>query len=92
PQLLTIERMVKNRGTKLYVDYLQPWRGKTLAAPYSTRAKPEATVSTPLRWEEVPHIRPADFTVHTVPARLEQLGDLFAPLLQPEKRISLGSI
>lgn len=92
PELLTIERMVKNRGTKLYVDYLQPWRGKTLAAPYSTRAKPEASVSTPLRWEEVPHIHPSDFTVHNVPDRLKQLGDLFAPLLDAKNQVSLDPI
>jgi bifunctional non-homologous end joining protein LigD len=43
PQLLTMERKVKDRGNKLYIDYLQHWRGKTLPAPYSTRARPEAT-------------------------------------------------
>jgi bifunctional non-homologous end joining protein LigD len=63
-----------------------------LAAPYSTRATPEATVSTPLRWEEVPHILPTQFTIHTVPARITELGDLFSPLLNPEQRISLDPI
>jgi bifunctional non-homologous end joining protein LigD len=92
PETFTIERMVKNRGTKLYIDYLQHWRGKTLAAPYSTRAKPEATVATPLRWEEVANIHPAQFTVHTVPARLQQLGDLFSPLLDAENRVPLDPI
>lgn len=92
PRTLTIERLVKNRGSKLYIDYLQHWRGKTLAAPYSTRAKPEATVSTPLRWEEVPRIQPAQFTVHTVPERLKQLGDLFSPLLHAQQRVSLDTI
>lgn len=91
PDLITLERLVKNRGTKLYIDYLQPWRGKTLTAPYSTRARKEATVSTPLRWEEVPHIHPTDFTVHTVPERLQKFGDLFAAV-HDQKRASLDSI
>ena len=92
PRSLTIERLVKNRGKKLYIDYLQHWRGKTLAAPYSTRAKPDATVSAPLRWEEVPAIHPTQFTVHTMPERLQQTGDLFAPLLSPLNRVSLDPI
>ncbi|WP_407649408.1 non-homologous end-joining DNA ligase [Brevibacillus composti] len=92
PDLITLERLVKNRGTKLYIDYLQPWRGKTLTAPYSTRARREATVSTPLLWEELPHIHPTDFTVHTVPARLKQRGDLFAPVHDQRRRASLDPI
>lgn len=92
PRLITLERMVKNRGEKLYIDYLQHWRGRTLPAPYSTRAKPEATVSTPLRWEEVPCIHPTQFTIHTVLGRLKQQGDLFAPLLSKENRVSLDPV
>lgn len=92
PQLVTIERMVKKRGEKLYIDYLQHWRGKTLPAPYSTRARPEATVSTPLTWEEVGQIHPTHFTIHTVPKRLRTHGDLFAPLLSQQQRASLDPI
>ncbi|UFJ42059.1 non-homologous end-joining DNA ligase [Brevibacillus humidisoli] len=92
PRTLTIERLVKNRGTKLYIDYLQHWRGKTLAAAYSTRARPQATVSAPLRWEEVPTIHPTQFTVHTMPKRLQETGDLFTPLLSPARRVSLEPI
>ncbi|NGQ93868.1 DNA polymerase domain-containing protein [Brevibacillus sp. SYP-B805] len=92
PRELTIERLIKNRGTKLYIDYLQHWRGKTLPAPYSTRAKPEATVSTPLTWEEVPQIHPTQFTVHHLPARLQERGDLFRPLLSADDRASLDPI
>ncbi|USG67718.1 non-homologous end-joining DNA ligase [Brevibacillus ruminantium] len=92
PDLITLERLVKNRGTKLYIDYLQPWRGKTLTAPYSTRARKEATVSAPLLWEELPHIHPTDFTVHTLPSRLKQKGDLFQAVHDPNRRASLDSI
>ncbi|WP_400163382.1 non-homologous end-joining DNA ligase [Brevibacillus sp. TJ4] len=92
PSLLTIERLVKNRGEKLYIDYLQHWRGKTLAAPYSTRAKERATVSTPLRWEEVPNAHPSLYTIKTVPSRLETMGDLFAPVSSPSSLSSLDPI
>ncbi|GAA4716304.1 non-homologous end-joining DNA ligase [Brevibacillus fulvus] len=92
PRLVTVERLVKNRGTKLYIDYLQPWRGKTLTAPYSTRARPEATVSTPVAWEEVPNISPRDFTIYDVPDRIQKMGDLFAPLLDPDAQVSLDPI
>ncbi len=53
PKLFTIERLKKNRGSLIYVDYLQHWYGKTLSAPYTPRAREQATVSTPLLWEEV---------------------------------------
>ncbi|MFZ5752683.1 MAG: non-homologous end-joining DNA ligase [Bacillota bacterium] len=78
PRKVTLERMVKKRGKHLYFDYLQLWRGRTLPAPYSVRAKPGATVSTPLEWAEVEkEITPADFTIRTVPERLKLKGDLF---------------
>lgn len=92
PAMLTIERLVKNRGTKLYIDYLQHWRGKTLTAPYSTRAKAQATVSTPLRWEEVPTAHPTHYTVRNVPERLTQVGDLFAEISAPPRQVSLDPI
>lgn len=79
PKLITIERKIKDRGTKVYMDYLQHWRGKTLIAPYSPRATKQATVSTPLEWEELNrNIHPSDFTLMNVPTRLEEKGDLFA--------------
>lgn len=81
PHQVTLERMVRKRGKRLYFDYLQLWRGRTLPAPYSVRARPEATVSTPLEWKEVEKkIRPVDFNVSTVPERIKRKGDLFSPL------------
>jgi bifunctional non-homologous end joining protein LigD len=83
PRLITIERTVSKRGTKVYFDYLQHWRGKSLIAPYSPRAREEATVSTPLRWEELrPTLRPELFTLENIHRRLSETGDLFAPLLK----------
>ena len=60
----------KRRG-KILVDYLRNQRGSTAVAPYSTRARPGAAVSTPISWEELdPGIGPAYFTVSNLPARL----------------------
>jgi DNA ligase D len=62
----------------LFVDYNQNARDHTMAAAYSVRGFPEATVSTPIRWDEVDAVEPRDFTMATVPARFAQLGDLHA--------------
>jgi bifunctional non-homologous end joining protein LigD len=51
PSIITIERLVKNRGKKLYFDYLQMWRGKTLSTAYAPRAKAMGTVSVPFEWQ-----------------------------------------
>lgn len=62
----------------LFVDYNQNARDHTIAAAYSVRGVPEATVSTPVRWDEIPDIDPRDFTMKTVPSRYAELGDLHA--------------
>jgi DNA ligase D-like protein (predicted polymerase) len=64
--------------TTLFVDYNQNTRDHTIACAYSVRGVPEATVSTPIRWDEVDAIEPRDFTIATVPARYAELGDLHA--------------
>jgi bifunctional non-homologous end joining protein LigD len=80
PKIATIERTVSARPRgAVYVDYLQNIRGKTVAGVYSARAEPRATVSTPLRWDEVVDgLEPADFTIDTVLPRIQKLGDLWA--------------
>ncbi|MFJ2667200.1 non-homologous end-joining DNA ligase [Nocardia fluminea] len=65
---------------QLFVDYNQNARDHTIAAAYSVRGVPEATVSTPVRWTEIDDIVPRDFTVRTVPARYAELGDLQADM------------
>jgi DNA primase len=62
----------------LFVDYNQNARDHTIAAAYSVRGNPEATVSTPIRWDEVDSVEPRDCTIATVPARFTELGDLHA--------------
>ncbi|MFC3800621.1 non-homologous end-joining DNA ligase [Cohnella sp. GCM10012308] len=77
PRLFTIERLIKNRKDLIYVDYVQHAAGKSLSAPYTPRGRPEATVSTPLTWDEVRKgADPRDFTLHTIEARLADKGDL----------------
>jgi hypothetical protein len=64
------------------VDHRQNGWGKTIASAYSVRPKPGAPVSTPLRWEELtPEVRPRDFTMDVALVRVEEHGDLFAPVL-----------
>lgn len=62
--------------SQVFVDYNQNARDHTLAAAYSVRGNPEATVSTPIRWDEVDDVEPGDCTIATVPARFARLGDL----------------
>lgn len=77
PKLFTIERLKKDRGDLIYFDYLQHGYGKTLSAPYTPRAKPGGTVSTPLFPDELtPRVKPADFHLRNIEARLAAHGDL----------------
>ncbi|MEI4270459.1 non-homologous end-joining DNA ligase [Klenkia sp. LSe6-5] len=64
----------------VFVDYNQNARDHTIAAAYSVRGNAEATVSTPIRWDEVDDAHPRDFTIATVPARFAELGDLHADI------------
>lgn len=82
PDTTSLERSIKKRNHKIYVDYLQNRKGQTLAAPYSVRPKPGATVSTPLEWSEVNEkLSPSQFTIKNVLKRFEQKGDLWKPVL-----------
>ncbi len=82
PEITSIDRSIKKRKNKLYIDFLQNRRGQTLAAPYSVRPKPGATVSTPLEWDEVNEkLHPSQFTIKNVLNRFEKKGDLWKPVL-----------
>lgn len=89
PDLFTLERLKKHRGDKIYFDYLQHYGGKTLAAPYTPRARTLATVSTPLLWEEVErNVSPTDYHLLNIEERLNVMGDLIAKLApQPVENI-----
>lgn len=82
PEITSLERSIKKRNNKIYVDYLQNRRGQTLAAPYSVRPVPGAQVSTPLEWSEVTaKLHPSQFTIKNVLQRFEKKGDLWEPVL-----------
>jgi bifunctional non-homologous end joining protein LigD len=83
PKSTSMVRSPQKRQRKVYLDFLQNRRGQTIAAPYSLRPRPGAPVSTPLLWTEVNDmLNPTDFTIDTIPARLEKIGDLWKPVLQ----------
>lgn len=89
PNLFTTPRTVNKRQKgRVYFDYLQIGKGKTIAAPYVVRAHDGAPVATPLEWKEVKRgLRPGDFTIENAPARFEKKGDLFAPVLEGGQRL-----
>jgi len=66
----------EERGKRVFVDYNQNARDRTIASAYSVRPKPGAPVSAPLRWDELTEVEPEDFTVATMPARFAKVGDL----------------
>ena len=78
----SIERIIQNRKGKLYLDFLQNRPQATLAAPYSLRPKPDATVSMPLHWEEVTKgLKMKNFTIFNSVDRLKETGDIFGGVL-----------
>ncbi|OJV54108.1 MAG: DNA ligase D [Bacteroidetes bacterium 43-16] len=83
PGLCTLERNLQSRAkNKVYLDYLQNRFGQTLASAYSLRPKAGAAISTPLDWEEIKKgIKPGDFNINNIEARVRAKGDLFAAVL-----------
>ena len=82
PEFTSIERSLKKRGDRIYVDYLQNRPGQTLASAYSVRPVALASVSTPLEWKEVnKKLHPSQFTLKNTAERLKKKGDLFKPVI-----------
>ena len=82
PKLSTMERALKSRKGKIYLDFLQNRKAQTLASAYCVRPKPGAPVSAPLKWNEVKsNLKISDFNIKTIPQRLKQVGDLFENIL-----------
>jgi DNA ligase D-like protein (predicted polymerase) len=75
PKLATSRWWKEERGERVFVDFNQNAKDRTVASAYSVRATPDARVSTPLRWDEVADCLPEAFTVSTVPARFADMGD-----------------
>ena len=96
PDIATVTRRPSQREGKVYVDYLQNGHGRLIVAPYCVRPLPGAPVSAPLHWEEVgPDLAMADYTIATMPSRMEGLGrDPLDGLLTdvPDLSASLGAL
>ena len=94
PDLVTAEyRIARRPAGRVLVDYNQNAWGRTLASVYSVRAKPGATASTPVTWDEVEKgIELGDFTLRNVPERVAELGDLYRPLLLNRGRFDLSKL
>jgi DNA ligase D len=75
PDQVTTSWWKEERGERIFVDYNQNARDRTIASAYSIRSKPGAPVSAPLTWEELPEAAPEHFTVATMPARFAEVGD-----------------
>jgi bifunctional non-homologous end joining protein LigD len=82
PKFTSIERAVKDRKEKMYIDFLQNRPQATVSAPYSLRPKPGATVSMPLHWEEVKRgLKMKQFNIFNAMERIKSEGDIFKPVL-----------
>ena len=78
PELVTTAWWKEERGARVFIDYNQNARDRTIASAYSVRARPDATVSAPVTWEELPEVEIEDFTMATMPARYAGHGDVQA--------------
>jgi DNA ligase D len=78
PNLITTAWWKEERGRRVFIDYNQNARDRTIASAYSVRARRDATVSAPVTWDELPDVDTEDFTLATMPKRFEQLGDVQA--------------
>jgi DNA ligase D len=80
PGEVTTNWWKEERGERIFVDYNQNARDRTIASAYSVRPKPGAPVSAPLAWDEIDSVEPEDFTVATMPARFAEVGDRHAAI------------
>ena len=80
PDAVTTKWWKEERGERIFIDYNQMARDRTIASAYSIRPTPRALVSAPLTWDELGSVQPADFDMTTMPARFAQVGDLHAGL------------
>ncbi|MFJ5958555.1 non-homologous end-joining DNA ligase [Paenarthrobacter sp. NPDC092416] len=80
PEKVTTAWWKEERGTKVFVDFNQANRDRTIAGAYSPRAVPQAQVSCPLTWDELENADPAKYTIKTVPDRLKKTGDPWASM------------
>lgn len=91
PKIATVQRsLAKRQKQQVYVDAMQNARGKTIAAPYSARAKTRATVSMPLTWKQVERgVKISDFTIQNSPKLVENTGDAWQNFFAEAKQLRL---
>jgi DNA ligase D len=102
PSAITTAWWKEERGDKVFIDFNQMARDRTIACAYSLRANARATVSTPVTWDELTQVEPDDFDLRTVPQRIASAGDAHAaiddiehdltPLLEWYERDDLGDM
>jgi bifunctional non-homologous end joining protein LigD len=91
PKIATVERTIaKRKSDQVYVDWMQNARGKSLAAVFTARAKPKATVSMPLTWKQIEQgVKISDFTVKNVPALLKKKADAWSDFFNQRQTLKL---
>ncbi len=91
PKIATTQRsLAKRQKQQVYVDAMQNARGKTIASPYSARAKPGATVSMPLTWKQIEKgVRISDFTIQNVPELVGKNDDVWAKFFESQQTLKL---
>jgi len=92
PKIATVERTIaKRKSDQVYVDWMQNARGKSLAAVFTARAKPKATVSMPLTWKQIEQgVKISDFSVKNVPALLKKKGDAWSEFFNQRQTLKLA--
>src|SRR5689334_711362 len=92
PKIATVERaLAKRASTQVYVDWMQNARGKSLAAVFTARAKPKATVSMPLTWKQISQgVKITDFTITNVPELLKKKGNPWADFFRSRQALKFG--
>ena len=91
PETFAIAKRGSHASDRVTIDSAQNSIGRNTAAPYTVRARPGAPVSAPLTWVEVHdgRVKPTDFNLRSMPQRFALLGDLFAPVLHHDQRLTL---
>lgn len=90
PEQVTVNWWKEERGERIFIDFNQMARDRTIACAYSIRPTPRALVSGPVTWDELDDVSPDDFDVSTMPARFAEVGDLHAAVA--EQAFSLDSL
>ena len=80
PKKVTTAWWKEERGKRVFIDFNQNARDRTIASAYSVRARDDTAVSTPVTWDELPDVETEDFTMTTMPARFAEVGDLNAEM------------